>query len=370
MSPTARVPASGEWVSMLLLKVSKDGEFAEPTVTTHPNEALLQSQVLKRPALLPTQPVLAMCTEFPIPTVGRVDLVGVAEDGRIWVVECKLAANPEIRREIVGQVLAYAGGLWRMSYQDFTQWFALRAGQGLHSALQAAVGHEVDPDEWAALVEDSLHNGRFTLVLAVDKITDELKTIVEFLDLQTIPEVRVMALELAYYREGEVEILSPVTYGDQLSKPPDRNGAVNRWSRDGFVEALQAIPNEPVRVALTGLLAHGDANGAHPFWGSGGVPGMSYYYDVGGQEAPVWAMYLKPKGAVASVSFGSIAHVSPDRARAVLTALASNSGFAPYIKHVDPEALNKYPNIPAEELAKPGQLQAFLLAIELAYKKD
>jgi hypothetical protein len=225
---------------------------------------------------------------------------------------------------------------------------------------------QVDAAEFGSSVEDSLLNGRFTLVLAVDRITDELKTIVEFLDLQTIPEVRAMALELAYYREGDVEILSPVTYGDQFSKAPARSGAVTRWTREGFVEALASSPNEPVRKALEVLLAHGDANGTHPFWGSGGVPGMSYYYDLGGQDAPVWAIYLKPKGPVVAVSFGSIAHVSVDRARVLLTALLANPGFAPFVAHVDPAVLNKYPNVPAEELAKPGQLEAFLAAVELA----
>lgn len=340
--------------------------FQEPSVTVHQNEALLQAQVLQRPSLLPTQPNLAMVAEVTLHSGARVDLIGVSAEGRVWIVECKLAANPQIKREIVGQVLAYAGELWKLSVAEFERRFESRNdGESLHAGVESAVGHDVDADELRQGLSDSLANGEFTLVLAVDKITDELKTIVEFLDQQTVPAVRVMALELAYYKEGNVEILSPVTYGDQLSKPVSP-GTSQHWNRDGFVDALNAVPNIGARNALEGLLAHGDDKGRRPFWGSGGVPGMSYYYSVGAQEAPVWAMYLKPNGAVVAVSFGSIAHVWTDAALKVLAALKSNPGFAPYVAAVDTDKLNKYPNIPAHELAKPGQLQAFLDALTLA----
>lgn len=49
----------------------------------------------------------------------RADLVGVDGGGRITIVECKLRANPQIRREIVGQVPAYAGAIWQMGTDDF-----------------------------------------------------------------------------------------------------------------------------------------------------------------------------------------------------------------------------------------------------------
>jgi hypothetical protein len=50
--------------------------------------------------------------ELWVPPVRSADVVAVSADARIWIVECKLHSNPEIRRHVVGQILAYAAGLW------------------------------------------------------------------------------------------------------------------------------------------------------------------------------------------------------------------------------------------------------------------
>ena len=61
--------------------------------------------------LLPDTAPSAVVEEFWIPEAGTVDLLVVDRTGGLTLVECKLRANPEIRREVVGQILAYAGGL-------------------------------------------------------------------------------------------------------------------------------------------------------------------------------------------------------------------------------------------------------------------
>lgn len=45
--------------------------------------------------------------EFNIPGIGLVDLVCVDDQDTLTIIECKLAANPQIRREVVGQIIAY-----------------------------------------------------------------------------------------------------------------------------------------------------------------------------------------------------------------------------------------------------------------------
>ena len=47
-------------------------------------------------------------------------MAGTHDDG-YTLVECKLQSNIEIKRKVVGQVLAYASGFWRMSYDEFRQ---------------------------------------------------------------------------------------------------------------------------------------------------------------------------------------------------------------------------------------------------------
>jgi hypothetical protein len=42
----------------------------------------------------------------------------VDEAGGLTLVECKLDANVESKRTVIGQVFEYAGALWRMEHQD------------------------------------------------------------------------------------------------------------------------------------------------------------------------------------------------------------------------------------------------------------
>lgn len=47
--------------------------------------------------------------------------------GQMTLVECKLAANPEICRNVIGPVFAYAAGLWRLSCDAFNRRFTVLA---------------------------------------------------------------------------------------------------------------------------------------------------------------------------------------------------------------------------------------------------
>jgi hypothetical protein len=70
--------------------------------------------------------------ETGLPGSGSTDLLGVDSDGNVYIVECKLASNSEIRRKVIGQVLEYAAFLWNMPYEDFDQLFSRRKGEGAH----------------------------------------------------------------------------------------------------------------------------------------------------------------------------------------------------------------------------------------------
>src|SRR4051794_39407497 len=201
-----------------LLLRSTDGTWRQPAVTAYENEAELQALVKQAPELLTGVP-LATVDEFWLPDVGSVDIVGVAADGSVTVIECKLRANPQIRREVVGQVLAYAGGLWQMSYEAFAAAWQHRAGLDLASHVQEQTKTEVQPDELRQAVARNLADGSFTLVIAVDDITDELKRIIEFLNFQTRDEVTVLGVELQYIKDGTIEALIPRTYGEAQPKP-------------------------------------------------------------------------------------------------------------------------------------------------------
>ena len=148
-----------------------------------------------------------MADEFPV-TVGSVDLVGVSATGSLTVIECKLRANPKIRRNVIGQLFAYGSALWGMSYEAFDERWRQRTGTGLADQVAAAAeeqGLDFERESFVAAVADNLEDGRFTLLVAVDEITEELQRIIEYLSAHTVADVRVAALELGYVAEGDVE---------------------------------------------------------------------------------------------------------------------------------------------------------------------
>lgn len=105
----------------ILTRHRGDRHWHVPNMSAFTAEGELQTMLRDAPELLlgddERRPIV-MADEFPV-SVGSVDLVGVSPTGWLTVVECKLKANPEIRRSIVGQLFAYGSALWGMPYEDF-----------------------------------------------------------------------------------------------------------------------------------------------------------------------------------------------------------------------------------------------------------
>lgn len=196
------------------------------------SEAELQALFVEQPSLVPdVSPQAVAVSEFST-DVGPSDVVIVDQDGSLTVVECKLATNVEIRRKIVGQVLDYAANLWRMPLADFEQRWLNRSKSSLVEQLT---------DDARATLQQSLYDGTFTLVLAVDRINDDLRRIVEYLNAHTGDTIRVLAMELGHAEHGGVEMLIPTVYGAEIadSKSRETTGS-SRWSRTQW-EPAQVI---------------------------------------------------------------------------------------------------------------------------------
>ena len=83
------------------------------------DEAELQALLANDPQFIPGCDGAVVAREVTVPGVGAIDLVAVTDDGTITLVECKLAKNPEIRRAVVGQIMAYASGLAGLTFDRF-----------------------------------------------------------------------------------------------------------------------------------------------------------------------------------------------------------------------------------------------------------
>ena len=125
-----------------------EGRWAEPEIIGHQSEDALQQLLATAPDLLPgaeTGLPLAVAREFPV-SAGRIDILGVDVDGEITLCECKLATNPGIRREVVGQLLEYASVLQGMSFADFADRFETRTKSSLTGSVAQIAGEGFDAD--------------------------------------------------------------------------------------------------------------------------------------------------------------------------------------------------------------------------------
>lgn len=219
---------------MAILIRSGGGGWSEPTLTGYENEASLQQLIAGHPSLIPGVSARAVaCREFSS-GVGPADVVILDESGDLTLIECKLTTNPQIRREIVGQVLDYASRLWGMRVDEFeAKW--RRASKSDVSPLSAFDDDGADTRERLA---ENLAAGRMRLVLAVDQVNDDLKRIVEYLNSITLGEVSVFVMEFQRAQRDGVEVLMPTAYGAELAGAKGRRESAvrERWPAEAFEE--------------------------------------------------------------------------------------------------------------------------------------
>jgi hypothetical protein len=280
-----------------LIRREGEQQWRELKVTPYENEAVLQTLLERSPDLLPgfSEKQLVVAREHSVPT-GSVDLVAVDTEGNIAVVECKLKTNPEIKRKVVGQLLEYASEIWRSSYDDFDARFRRTSQQSSEEpgrSLEEQVRELADAESWSSeefqsTVAANLEAGRFHLVFAVDQITEELKGVVEFLNAQTVPELKVLALALEYAKDGDVEFLLPHVYGEEATRAKMAREA-EHWSLDRLLEAAATRFSPEVADVLQQLITWCESKDARVELGTGTTPTVkAVWFNIGGQSIRVW----------------------------------------------------------------------------------
>lgn len=301
------------------------------------DERAIQTLLAQSPSLLPSPGPgeLAVAANFRVGLMGSVDLLGVGVDGRVALVECGRQEGPG-RRPMGGAALAVAAGLWRAPYEEFDRAFAVRAGVPLAekvAAVAAAGGLSWDEAAFRQAVTANLAGGRFQLVLVVDAVTDEVRSVVAYLNADG--RLSAVALGLRYLAEEGIEILIPTVYrGDApgvaaLAAPERVTTAPPPVGGDGEAALFAALEASclPAGVDAVRRLYHiARDRGRELQWG-GEHPAVTAVFDVGGRPIGVWSCYtdLKPSFVV---NFEWLApHLPPDR----LQRLAGQLGQLPSV---------------------------------------
>lgn len=294
---------------------------------------------------------MVVARQLEVPGTGYVDLVGVDSEGGITLVECKLRANPEIRRSVIGQVFAYAAGLWRMSYDQFDQRFAARTGQSLVERIAPLVPGEWDEEAFRVAVTANLAEGNLRLVIAVDQITDELKQTVLFLNSHTVADVRVLALELGYIADHGVEILVPATYGEESARTKALSSK-KLWNEADLLDALEQACSPAGFQAMRHLYDSAKRQGAGLNWGRGTTPSVGAQFMVAKSAVTVWVCYAYPDNPVLEISFRYMASKQIPEARLIrfAAALRSIAGVAERLAGLEQAGFKRGPSLPINQV--------------------
>lgn len=228
---------------MTSIVVRQDGgKWFEPAVAGYALESELQEILAAHPELIPgVSSAAKVCREFQS-EVGPADIVVVDSGGEVTLVECKLASNPQIRREIVGQMFDYASRLWKMDIDDFARRWNSRAALPLW---------EENIDSESVLRESlvlNLREGNFRIVLAVDAINAQLKRMVEYLNTMAGPGTSIVAVEYSRRKQGNLELLMPQVFGEELANAKSRSAprSTTQWD----VESIRAWISQQDRPSL------------------------------------------------------------------------------------------------------------------------
>jgi hypothetical protein len=141
------------------------------------------------------------------------DLLYVDERGHLTFVEVKRAKNPELRREVVAQVLEYAAnGYTRWTAETLRSWHeatsrTLDADPAARLAGDLGLP-ESDTDRLWTSAAEKLAAGAMRLIIVADSMPAELQATIEFLNAQMRP-AEFLGLELKPFCDGDSRVLAP-----------------------------------------------------------------------------------------------------------------------------------------------------------------
>jgi hypothetical protein len=307
--------------------------------------------------------------EVTVPDIGSADLAGVGPGGEIALIECKLKSNPEIRREIIGQILAYSAGLAGMSYEEFDRHFSDRLkGVSLADAVRAVLAENDaqvwDEETFRQRVAENLKAGRFTLVIAVDRITDELKMVVPYINSHTVDDVRFLALEMGYVKDGDVEIVLPSVYGEESASGKQRQRR-NVWPVQAYFEKLREYSG-PIQDAVRALVEFSERHGAELAGGTGLDPSLNVRFHLSGGPKTVWSSYYYAAGPTLDVNFAYLRDVvSTEGLKESARILRSIDGAADRYVKLD-DGFKSRPSLPIDGvMTKPGAIETAQQALSI-----
>lgn len=297
---------------MRIMVRSKGEKGWKPLDESHyDSEAHLQELLNKDISLIPLEPpLLVSVSEFGLPGSGATDIIAVNQDGAITIVECKLAKSRDVRRMVVGQLLEYAAFLTKMPVDDFLERFDELAEAPLFETLAENL-EDFEESMFKENLAGNLNDGRFTLIVAVDSINEELREIILYLNAHS--DCTVGALELEYFKDEKRELLVPRLYGGPEAKKAtgkrETSPRRKKWDEISFFEEARSL-GENLFPLVRDLYEFTKTEADKASWGTGAVSG-SFTFKMETEKGNTSIFSLYTRGNI-YINFNYLSFVTPN----------------------------------------------------------
>jgi hypothetical protein len=272
------------------------------------NEAELQDKLQRHPELLPLEelglegPLLIVGRETSLPS-GAVDLVGLARNGAILVIEFKTGPQNSDFRHALAQMVDYGSHLWEMDPDNFETTVARRYFATAHcdqtsnrldsiAAAATAMWPGLTDDELAAFTDGwhaVLASGGFHFVLVAQRFTPTITRTMQYMN-QISQPARFWAVELVRFTGRDMKVYEGRTVvRHDRSTTASRAAALTTEQR-----LLDRFDDDTYRQAVEQLLAFCRGQGLVLEWGSVGVSMRLRLPDV---AEPISIGWVYPPGA-------------------------------------------------------------------------
>jgi hypothetical protein len=307
--------------------------WVTPETGAYDDEGHLQSLLAHDPARIPGVADEAFAVRELATSGGPIDVCIVDPDGTLTVVECKLASSSERRRMVIGQVIDYASAIWHDGERSFFASWRRHGGDELGEVLTPVAIEQL---------RSNIADARINLCLAVDLIDADLRRLVEYLNLVTPDQISVTALQLAYARHGDLEILIPSSFGGEIAAAKVRSSKRSSvpWTRESFLGALAGESDRQLANRLFDLLdGLGNHRGTHgTLWFGASPSGGVFFHPYGLRFAPFQLWINKAEKLMA---FGNWKNYN---------SLAGHPGFAELAELLNQDYHQSARGVPVESL--------------------
>jgi len=246
-------------------------------------EGKLQDYLEKYPSLIPLGEIVEGASD--LLCIGRevgagpgaMDLVFIDKDGLLTIVETKLVKNPEIRREVIGQIIEYASYVSRWAADDVYRIANEYLKSNLDEVMENMRKGEFSAEDFRSNIGQNLKNGNIRLIIAVDELVEPLRATVTFLNSYSTFEI--LLLQVSNFEEKARNVLIPSLFG---YKPPTSSteGTRIRSTPENFFEDARKRCEAGIVKAMEELYGFTKEKASFIGWGTGAARRSFIFHGV------------------------------------------------------------------------------------------